>query len=249
MKKILKSLGLSDKETMVYLALLNLGTSNATALAEKTSINRVTAYPVLEQLLKRGLVSRFKKKGKLCYNAEDPRRLQEMEEKKYRQIEILIPQLMAQYHTGGVKPEVRFYEGHEGLNTLFFDSIHNNKTKEIFFLYPAWDIIDIFGKPEVEHYVAERVKSGIRVKAIRQHEKEVSFKEYPHLASDENILREVRFAPEGGEFSVINAIYDDRIAFIASKKENFGLLIQSPSLVRVMRMYFLSLWKQCKRLN
>lgn len=245
MRSALRQLGLSEKETHLYLALLSFDNANATLLSQKTGINRVTVYPVLGSLLKRGLISRFKRKSKWHYAIEDPRRLKELEQEKMARIDKMLPQLMALYHTPGPKPEVRFYEGREGLNTLFFDSLHHNRSKEILFLYPAWDILDLFGKEEVELYVKQRVEKGILSKAIRQHGKEVSFEKYPYLASGPQVMREVRLAPQGCEFSVVNAIYDDRIAFFASKKENFGLLLISPSLAQLMRMYFLNLWKEC----
>ncbi len=249
MRSALRQLGLSEKESHLYLALLSLDNANPTLLSQKTGINRVTVYPVLESLLKRGLVSRFKRKNKWHYAIEDPRRFKELEQEKSARIDKMIPQLMALYHTSGLKPEVRFYEGQEGLNTLFFDSLRQNPSKEILFLYPAWDILDLFGKEEVELYVKQRVEKGILSKAIRQQGKEVSLEKYPYLGSGPQVLREVRLAPKDCEFSVVNAIYGDRIAFFASKKENGGLLIISPSLAQLMRMYFLNLWNQCSPLK
>ena len=49
-EKQLKSLGFSEKEARVYLALLELGPSTTTEIARKSKINRTTGYDILESL-------------------------------------------------------------------------------------------------------------------------------------------------------------------------------------------------------
>ena len=71
-EKLLQSLGLSDKESSVYLALLELGASSVLRIAEKADVKRPTAYVVLEALMEKELVKEIKKKTTTLYVAEDP---------------------------------------------------------------------------------------------------------------------------------------------------------------------------------
>ena len=74
-KELLKSLKFSEKEAKVYLALLELGSAKAHDIARKTGINRTTVYDLLEILLHRGLISKYKKGALAYFNARDPKYL------------------------------------------------------------------------------------------------------------------------------------------------------------------------------
>ncbi|MBD3360848.1 hypothetical protein GF366_03535, partial [Candidatus Peregrinibacteria bacterium] len=57
--KILKNLGLSEKEAMVYFSTIKIGTAPVSKIAQAAKINRVTTYDILEKLKQKGLVSHF----------------------------------------------------------------------------------------------------------------------------------------------------------------------------------------------
>jgi len=63
LKKLEKS-GLSDKEALVYLSLLELGGAFPSKIAEYSGLNRSTVYMVLLNLSVRGLVNEIEKKNK-----------------------------------------------------------------------------------------------------------------------------------------------------------------------------------------
>lgn len=54
---VLQKIGLQQKESAVYLALLELGTADVSGIAKKAGIKRPTCYLVLDDLKNRGLVS------------------------------------------------------------------------------------------------------------------------------------------------------------------------------------------------
>lgn len=53
----LKEFGLSDVQSMVYLALLEIGSSSVLALSKLTQINRITVHKSINDLIELGLVS------------------------------------------------------------------------------------------------------------------------------------------------------------------------------------------------
>ena len=56
MKQALKTIGLSDKESAVYMALLQLGQATAYAVAVKSGLKKPTTYIILDELIEKGLV-------------------------------------------------------------------------------------------------------------------------------------------------------------------------------------------------
>ena len=73
-KSIIK-LGLSDKESKVYLASLELGPSTAQIISNKSNVNRATTYVVIESLMKMGLMSTYDEGKKTFFIASPPEQL------------------------------------------------------------------------------------------------------------------------------------------------------------------------------
>lgn len=121
----LKHLGLADKEASVYLASLELGPAAVQDIAHKSKINRATTYVMIEGLCARGLMSTFIRGKKRFYSPESPDRLmsilrvqqKELEEKQ-KEFEKALPMLFALYNAEGAKPQIRYLEGVEGLQTV-----------------------------------------------------------------------------------------------------------------------------------
>ena len=130
----LQSIGLTEKEVAVYLALLKLGTAKAGVLAKKTGIRRVSVYDLLESLMKRGIVSRYRKGSLGYFSALEPARLltyldREKEEratlidKQKKKIQDLLPQLISLQDISSARPKVQFFEGEKGMREAYEDTL------------------------------------------------------------------------------------------------------------------------------
>src|ERR1035437_1752533 len=102
LEKYLQEIGLTDKESTVYLALLQVDSASVLDLAKKTKINRSTTYVVLESLKKKGLVSETSVGKKTHYQAESPERLKTYVERqkvvfeeRSKRLDDIIPELKA----------------------------------------------------------------------------------------------------------------------------------------------------------
>ena len=72
LKLNLQSFGFSEKEVIVYIALLELGKGTVRQISSKAGINRTTAYDILGSLSNKGLVSVSGKEPKSEYVVEPP---------------------------------------------------------------------------------------------------------------------------------------------------------------------------------
>lgn len=61
-KQLLEGQWLSEKESLVYLSLLQLGSAPASVIARRTMIKRVTVYSVLKDLERKQIASCIEKK-------------------------------------------------------------------------------------------------------------------------------------------------------------------------------------------
>ena len=96
MEQQLKTLGFTEKEITVYLALLEFGTQPASVIAKKTSIPKTTVLFLFDNLLKKGYLIRSQK-GQTQYFTADPKDLEKAITKNLTQqqkaLDSLIPTL------------------------------------------------------------------------------------------------------------------------------------------------------------
>src|SRR4051794_32987813 len=121
LRAALLSFGLSEKESDVYLALLELGRSKVSEIARKAGMNRTTAYDILDSLTSKGLASISGKEPKQEYEGETPDNLIVLLEKRLektkdaiREAEEIIPALKSIQKVSD-RPQVKFYEGLNGI--------------------------------------------------------------------------------------------------------------------------------------
>lgn len=150
----LKSFGLTEKEALVYMGLLELGKATMIEVAKKSGVNRATSYVAVDSLIEKGIASSFEKGGKRYFVAENPERLRslfviqrkELEEKE-KHFEAFLPKLEELVPSNNDRPRVRFYEGREGLQAIQEDIMKTDTNRvdeiasfdEAFELFPPSD--------------------------------------------------------------------------------------------------------------
>ena len=204
----LKNLGLSDNEAKVYMAMLELGPATVLEISAKAGVNRPTTYVQIESLKKMGLVSAQIKGKKQLFIAESPEQLEfmierqksELEQKK-EELHKLLPELTNIFSLSDSKPQVRFFEGKEGLLKMQGELLKSG-TDEVVSFASADGLIKIF-PDHPQTLSSKRVQSGIRSRLIYTNRGEPALKR-----SDENMLREAKYvSPDKFPFKSDIAIY------------------------------------------
>lgn len=231
-------IGISGKRARLYLAALELGEAPVPTVAAKAGITRTTAYDILGRLQREGLVSRVDKDGRTHIAAEDPARLLGVLEDRRRRVEDMLPELRALHSRSTVRPRIRFYEGREGIATVLYDTLRC-RGKQLDGILSMSDLFQLPGRPEMEQYVAARIAAGVRLRVVRSREKDVGPDVWPSRAGD---LRELRYAPEGAVFTMTTWAYDDKVSIIASRREGFGMIVESAEFAEMQKHLFAALW-------
>ncbi len=248
LKKTLEFIGFSEKEVLVYLALLELGKGTVTQISRKAGINRPTGYHVLNSLALKELVKISGKEPKQEYVAESPDQIEKMLQDKIEsgkkfldEAKKIIPELKS-IHNVVNRPKVLFYEGKEGLEKVYEDTLSSRE--EILAYASVEDIA-----PTLPHYFPEyykrRAKKGIHIRAI--------FPESPDAREraglDKEEIRQSLIVPSEkfGFHPEIN-IYDNKV-MIASWREKLGIIIESSEIADAMKKIYELAWAEAKRLD
>lgn len=229
--------GLTPKQARVYIASLQLGVASVQAIAAAAKTERTNAYDAIEALISKGLMSASSVGKKRLYAAEAPAILKRLLEEKQSQLTSLLPELDSLYNVSENKPRIRYYPGLEGYKTVYDDTL-TCRAKLLYGIYSVKDITDVLGVDYVNEIVERRVRAGITLRIVRSHEKEMGI--YPSNLAE---LREVKLAPEGMIFPIVTFVYDNKVIYLSSKKETFGLIMESADLAQAHKNYFDGLWQ------
>lgn len=129
-KKLLSSLGLSDKESDVYIATLRIGTGSSADIAHAAKLQRTTTKSILERLQSKGFVTLKKTSQKHLYLVEDPGIVIQQQETKMDLMKDLFSQINVEFHTVDKKPKVEIFDSREGVVTLITKVINETKKGE-----------------------------------------------------------------------------------------------------------------------
>lgn len=241
----LLSFGLSAKEAKVYEACLHRGEIGVADLTKLTHLSRSTAYFVADELVKKGLLRFIQKGAHRIYCAEDPRKLTLLLEKekvklarKARSLDSLLPALQMKYAGQPSKPLVSYYVGQEEMQKIFEDALLSG-TKELLFVGNITVLRDAVGQKYLNTWNRRKVAAGMKTRGIWQQPEEP---EDDFLKASKENLREARHAPRGFESPTYFLLYNNKVAFLSSIVEAYGVLIESHDLSVTMRSWFDNLW-------
>ncbi|TSC77770.1 MAG: Transcriptional regulator, TrmB [Parcubacteria group bacterium Gr01-1014_29] len=247
-------IGLSQKSALLYARLLELGGAYPSRLAEITQINRSTVYKILTDLSIKGLVNEIQKGKKLYYQVERPSKLLRYAQYQvdnandiYDNVKRIYPEIQGLYSLLPDKPKVLYFEGVDGIMSVYDDHISQGKKYEMLWFTNTKDIIRFFPKNYFKKYRQAKEKIGITTRGILPDD-EYSKKQLKEAYADvsNKIKPVVRTIPkEKFLFKGEITIYGDNKISITDVEEDhmMGLIIENNRLHQMMRMVFELAWK------
>ena len=241
---VLQSIGLDDKQAQLYLAGLQIGSAPASSYAKKSGINRITTYNALEELVHRGQFTFVKKMRSKWYAPVAPEYLSLEAQKNAQALERALPELRSLQGSTFRQPRVRFFEGWEGVRTVYEDTL-TAKSELLNFANSA--VVRTFWPAYDVEYVDERVKRGIHLRGIAPDD---ATGRKVH-GEDTKKLREIRLVPaKDFDFKNEIKIYDSKVAIITfgeTERDMFGVIIESKEVAETQRQIFEMAWRYAGR--
>ncbi|MDD5098567.1 MAG: helix-turn-helix domain-containing protein [Candidatus Pacebacteria bacterium] len=236
----LKEIGLSSEESKIYIACLELGTSKAAAISNRTNLPRTTIYGILSRLISLGFVSYVIKSGVKYFEAVDPEKLiSKLNEKSYR-FKLLIPELKKIKNSVTEKPKIEVYEGKEGIKSVYEDMLKINKP---IYGYGTTKLLFNFLEFYIPNYIKRRAKLGIKFFIITEESEEARLMR----KNDKKELRKTRFSNIIKNMATVTYIYNDKVAIIhISKQHPIGMIIENEDISKTQKIIFDHLWKIAK---
>lgn len=245
--KALESIGLTNAEAKVYLALLELGASSTGPLVRHSRTADSKIYEVLDKLMAKGLASAYVEDNVKRYRAAPPKMIMDYLQEKKRRVEEeetavakLLPRLELMTHSQAKEKEVSIFSGPKGVRTAFagiVDALDKGEEVRIMGVYeyqPAF-------LRAVERFHTLRSDKGVKARVLISS----SAPSTARLLKSFRLV-EIRSLPESMFTPAIFIIYKGRV-IIHLGDEFTMFLIKSESANRAFGAYFEMIWAQAKK--
>jgi predicted transcriptional regulator len=117
--KILKNIGLSEKEAQIYLSAIETGGGTIADLAQAANIERTGIYYHIEKLLSQKLLKTVSRGKRTIYIPVNPDRLKKLADEQQQSFETLFPALQEKFSRQTGKSIIRYYEGEDEVNQFY----------------------------------------------------------------------------------------------------------------------------------
>ena len=233
--KILEDIGLTNAEIKIYLALLELGTSTAGPILDKSGLQNSVVHMTLKKLVDKGLVT-FVKEGKVNhYQAANPNHIIEFINDKKERFQEILPELLLKQQTAKQKPEIITFRGIRGIKELLLELLdaggkeHHTfgSTKESLMLGEAWWV----------SYHKKRASKNIKAKLIFNESLAYWKAEVKYPKST------IRYTNQGFEPLTETIIRNDKIGIIIWTEKPLGVLIHNKVAAESYNHFFKMMWK------
>ncbi|RTE65404.1 TrmB family transcriptional regulator [Amphritea opalescens] len=235
-------LGLTQREIILYRALLSLGPSAIRTIAEKAEINRGTTYDCLKEMQQKGIVTYLPKGKRRLFSAREPEVLLQLAEERRHSLDTAIDQLktkvvpelhhlMPDFNTANVS----YYEGDSGIEQVLRDILNTveKQQSKCYSVFSSKPIRNHLYRP-FPNFTAQRIQKGIEVKVIAIGEG----------GEDAELSERKWIKTEGKVDAAYIAVYPPKCAIISLASANYptAVVIESKEVAAAQSIIFETLW-------
>lgn len=246
-KDIAQALNLSPYEAKIYLAGLNFREATLTDLAKRAGVPRTAAYPPLQSLLKKGLVSAIQIKKRIYYRSLPPQRLPYIFEQNKITLERAIDTLAQEITAPQGGFSVQYFAGAKGVQVAGEIFLNESKGKLWRTFEHPGHVLKQYGEASFDSFNKRRVAKKIFARVVMSAGEESHWLK-ERLEKNKEELREVVIvSPEAYPIEASMAVADDMILMFTAKGDIFATLIKNDLLAKTFASVHDMAWDRYRK--
>jgi len=235
---ILEDLGLTSGEIKVYLALLELGSTTAGPLLEKSKLQNSVVHRALNTLIHKGLINFILEGKRKIYQATDPENFYNFIDDKRKRFEEILPELKVKQKQAKKQEQATVFKGKRGINELY-NTLLNSGGKEYNTFGGGTRVThNEMGQTWWKNLHARRIAKKIKCRQV--------FDETIRKFGEElnqNKLTNIKFLSRKFEQLQETVIVGDSVGIVIFTENPYGILIKDKLVADGYRKQFEVLWK------
>jgi len=232
--QILEDIGLTNAEIKVYLALLELGTSTAGPILEKSGLQNSVVHITLHKLIDKGFVTFVKEGKRNHYQPTNPKNIVDFINHKKERFEEILPELLLKQKTAKEKPEIITFRGIKGIKELLLELLEAGGKEHHTFGSTAKSLM--LGDAWWVSYHKKRAKRGIKAKLMFNESLAYWKAEVKYPKS------EVRYTKTGFEPLTETIIRNNKVGIIIWTDKPLGIIISQKEAANSYNQFFKIMW-------
>jgi len=241
---IFENIGLTKRETNVYLSLLELGSTTVSGIIDKTGTPSSKIYEILKKLENKGLASHIKIKNKRYYQAADPPSLLNYLDDKKAKIAQALPELLERQKFAKRKQSTEMYEGANAIFSMLRNLIANAKPNEMYLAFThGQEHQDETIRTFYKNFIKRRAEKKLDIRLLMNEKIRPLFKDLytkKEMSGTKAHFTNFRF-PQG------ITIFRNFVIILSWKTGPTAIKIESEQLANEFKEFFLELWDSTKQ--
>lgn len=248
-KEILEKIGLTKTESIIYLSLLQLGTSKTGNIIKHAKINSGRIYETLESLKEKGLISESIINNVKHFTASSPERILDFIKRKKDSLkdeeEIIkssLEELNSLKSVGLSSTNVFIYSGMEGIKTAAYEALNDLKGGEEILCMGVTSKKDSKFNNFWLKFGLDRAKKKVHTKFLYSEDSEFIAENSQKNLTESRILGEI--TP-----TTVDIFGEDKVLILDYTGEPSCILIYDRPTATSFRNFFYQLWKIAEKKN
>lgn len=230
--------GLTNAEAKVYLAMVELGTSTAGPIIQRTNLQSSVVHMALINLMHKGFASSIKEGKKSHYQPANPRHILEYIDEKRDRLEKLIPKLTESMATAKDTPEVTTFRDIRGMKELLYELLEAGGKEHHTFGSSSESLM--LGEEWWIRYHKKRAARGIKAKLLFNESLAYWKPEVKYPKS------QIKYTRHGFEPLTETIIRNDKVGILIWMTPPVGVLMRHKTIAESYDKFFNIIWNAAK---
>jgi sugar-specific transcriptional regulator TrmB len=238
---ILEDLGLTQAEIKTYIALLELGSSSAGAVLEKSKLQNSVLHRALNSLIEKGLISYILEGKKKIYKASNPENFHDFIQDKIKKFDDILPELKKKQT---LQKEINFaeiFKGKKGINQIYTILLNSGGKEYNTFGGGSNVTYNIMGETWWKNLHTKRISKKIHCRQVFDE----SIRKFGEELNKKSFTK-IKFLPKEQAQLQETIILGEFVGIVIFTENPYGILIKDKIVADGYRKQFEILWNKAK---
>ncbi|MGV8086208.1 MAG: TrmB family transcriptional regulator [Candidatus Woesearchaeota archaeon] len=241
--KVLEELGLTQSEIKTYITLLEIGSSTAGLILEKSNLQNSVVHRALNSLIEKGIINYVMEGRRKVYQATEPENFITFIDNKKKNFMELLPELKQKQNILKKSETATIYKGKRGIQEVYYRLI-NQSAKEV------KEYLTFGGGEECANFMGIHWWLNLHTKRVENKlpSRQVFDESVKQIGTDieSKKLTKIRYlSKEFAQFQE-TVIVGDYVAINVFSENAYSFLIKDKKVAQGYKKYFELLWKTGK---
>lgn len=233
---LLQRANLSDKESRVYLSLLELGRGTVAQISKKSGLKRSIIYVTLEILMRLGYVTEISGKKVNTYAPSDPTLIASKLTTTAKDFLGMLPYLQTLSNKTGNRPRIEYFESPEAIWSVYEDT---SRYRDVFLL-TSYKRLALFFPKYTDEWIRRCTKGVFTLSGWRHL---IPKNDDIEIVRRLNVTQNTRVIDEKGLHTLDFAVYGNKVSITSLEEKPFAVVFESQSLAVSLRALMSIIWK------